>query len=124
MDDLSRFSCPNPDCPEHGKPDAGNLTVTQHYGPSKARRMLRCRACEARFSERRGTPGFDSRLPPEKLEIVLDHIAKGYGVRETARACGVNRGTVGRLRQIAGEPVFEFDDELIRRLSGTARPFR
>ena len=56
MDDLSRFCCLNSDCPEHGKRGAGNLTVTSRYGPEKARRMLRCRTCKARFSERKGTP--------------------------------------------------------------------
>ena len=66
MDDLSRFCCLNSDCPEHGKRGAGNLTVTGRYGPGKARRMLRCRTCKARFSERKGTPLFDSRLPPEQ----------------------------------------------------------
>ena len=63
MDDLSRFCCLNSDCPDHGKRGAGNLTVTGRYGPGKARRMLRCRTCKARFSERKGTPLFDARLP-------------------------------------------------------------
>ena len=68
MDNLSRFCCLNYDCPDHGKRGAGNLTVTGRYGPEKARRMLRCRTCKARFSERKGTPLFDARLPPEKVE--------------------------------------------------------
>ena len=68
MDDLSRFCCLNSDCPEHGKRGAGNLTVTGRYGPDKQRRLLRCRACKVRFSERKGTPLFDSRLPPESAE--------------------------------------------------------
>ena len=89
MDDLSRFCCLNSDCPEHGKRGAGNLTVTSRYGPDKARRMLRCRTCKARFSERKGTPLFDSRLPPEKVESVLEHIAEGCGVRQTGRLCRV-----------------------------------
>ena len=64
MDDLPRFCCLNSDCPEHGKRGAGNLTVCHRYGPGQARRMLRCRACKARFSERKGTPRFDARPPP------------------------------------------------------------
>ena len=68
MDDLSRFCCLNSDCPDHGKRGAGNLTVTSRYGPDKSRRMLRCRTCKARFSERKGTPLFDARLPPEKVD--------------------------------------------------------
>ena len=98
MDDLSRFCCLNSDCPDHGKRGAGNLTVTSRYGPDKARRMLRCRTCKARFSERKGTPLFDSRLPPEKVDSVLEHIAEGCGVRQTGRLCRVNRDTVGRLQ--------------------------
>ena len=38
--------------------------------------MLRGRACKARFFERKGTPLFDTRLPPEKVESVLEHIAE------------------------------------------------
>ena len=64
MDDLSRFCCLNSECPDHGKHGAGNLTVTSRYGPGKSRRMLRCRARKARFSERKGTPLSDARLPP------------------------------------------------------------
>ncbi len=88
MDDLSRFCCLNSDCPEHGKRGAGNLTVTSHYGPDKRRRMLRCRACKARFSERKGTPLFDSRLPPGAAESVLEHIAEGCGVRRRGGSAG------------------------------------
>ena len=75
--------------------------------------MLRCRACKARFSERKGTPLFDSRLPPEKVESVLEHIAEGCGVRQTGRLCKVNRGTVGRLSRIAGEHARDLHDELV-----------
>ena len=71
MDDLSRFCCLNCDCPEHGKRGAGNLTVTHRYGPAKTRRLLRCRACKARFSERKGTPLFGSHLTREKAVSVL-----------------------------------------------------
>ena len=113
MDDLSRFCCLNSQCPEHGLRGAGNLTVTSCYGPGKARRMLRCGTCKARFSERKGTPLFDSRLPPEKVESVLEHIAEGCGVRQTGRLCKVDRGTVGRLSRIAGEHAHDLHDELV-----------
>ena len=113
MDDLSSFCCMNSRCPDHGKRGAGNLTVTSHYGPDKARRMLRCRTCKARFSERRGTPLFGSRLPPGVAESVLEHVAEGCGVRQTGRLREVNRGTVGRLSKIAGEHARDLHDELV-----------
>ena len=113
MDDLARFCCLNFQCPDAGKRGAGNLTVTSRYGSDQARRMLRCRTCKTRFSERKGTPLFDSRLPPEKVEAVLEHVAEGCGVRQTGRLCRVNRGTVGRYSRLAGEHARQLHDELV-----------
>src|SRR3954447_11879493 len=113
MDDLSRFCCLNSDCLEYGKRGAGNLTVTSRYGPSKARRMLRCGRCKARFSEGKGTPLFDARPPPETVESVLEHVAEGCGVRQTGRLCRVNPNTVARYSRIAGEHARDAHDELV-----------
>jgi transposase-like protein len=113
MDDLSRSCCLKNNCPDHGKRGGANLSATSRYGPHEARRMLRCRTCQVRFSERMGTPLFDSRLPPEKAESVLEHIAEGCGVRQTGRLCKVNRNTVGRLSRIAGEHARDLHDELV-----------
>ena len=113
MDDLSRLCCLNSRCPEHGKRGAGNLTMTSRYVPDKGRRMLRCGVCKARFSERKGTPLFDSRLRPAKVVSVLEHIAEGCGVRQAGRLCKVNGGTVGRLSRLTGEHARELHDELV-----------
>jgi transposase-like protein len=113
MDDLSRFCCLNSDCPDRGRRDAGNLTVTGRYGPDKSRRMLRCRTCKVRFSERKGTPLFGAKLAPEKIESVLEHVAEGCGVRQTGRLCKVNRNTVGRYSRLAGEHARQVHDELV-----------
>jgi LacI family transcriptional regulator len=56
MDDLSRFSCQNSRCPDVGRCGAGNLTVTGRLGKYRQYRLLYCRTCRARFSERTGTP--------------------------------------------------------------------
>jgi hypothetical protein len=90
MDDLSRFSCLNSECPDHGERGVGNLSLTSRYGPDKARRMLRCGTCKARFSERKGTVLFGARLSHEQVETVLEHVAEGCGVRQTSRLCKVN----------------------------------
>ena len=113
MDDLSQFCCLNSNCPEYGKRGAGNLRVPHRYGPGKARRMLRCRTCKDRFSERKRTPLFDARLPPEKVESVLEHVAEGYGVRQTGRLCRVNPNTVARYSRLAGEHAKVAHDELV-----------
>ena len=113
MDDLARFCCLNSACPEHGKRGAGNLTVTHRYGPQKARRMLRCRACKGRFSERKGTPLFGAHLSEETAVAVMGHLAEGVGVRKTGRLVGVSRETVARYGRKAGAHARGLHDELV-----------
>jgi transposase-like protein len=112
MDDLSQFCCQNPDCPDHGKRGHGNLTVTGRYG-AQQRRLLRCRTCKARFSERKGTPLFGSLLSPDKVVTLLHHIAEGCGVRQTGRLVGVNKNTVLRFCLLAGKQAQQLHDELV-----------
>jgi LacI family transcriptional regulator len=113
MDDLSAFCCLNPACADLGKRGHGNLTVTMRYGPNKSRRLLRCSTCTARFSERKGTPLFDARLPPGKVTAVLAHVAEGIGTRKTARLTGVNKDTVTRYTRLAGDHAEQLHDELV-----------
>ena len=112
MDDLSRFCCLNEDCPEHGKRGHGNLTVPMRYGPNNTR-LLRCSTCKARFSERKGTPLFDSRLKTDTAIAVLAHIAEGVGTRKTSRLVGVHQDTVTRYIRRAGEHAELLHDELV-----------
>jgi transposase-like protein len=113
MDDLSRFCCQNTECPDYGKRGGENLSVCGRYGPNKQRRMLRCRTCKARFSERKGTPLFGANLPEEKIAAMLEHIAEGCGVRKTGRLVGVHRDTVMRYSRLAGNHARQIHDELV-----------
>jgi transposase-like protein len=83
------------------------------YGKDKRLRLLYCRTCHARFSERKGTPLFQARLPAAKVEAVLAHIAEGCGVRKTGRLVGVNRETVARYSMLAGTHAQALHDELV-----------
>jgi transposase-like protein len=113
MDDLRDFCCQNPDCPHYGQRAAGNLRVAFRYGPGKRRRLLACRTCQHRFSERKGTPLFDCRLPEAKAVDVLAHLQEGIGVRKTSRLVGVNRNTVVRLALEAGRHAQQVHDERV-----------
>src|SRR5262245_33468178 len=112
VDDLSAFCCQNPDCPDSGQRGKGNLTVCMRYGRHQ-RRLLYCKSCKARFSERKGTPLFDTRLPKDKAVTLLEHLADGCGVRQTARLVGVSKDTVVRYAALAGEHAQELHDELV-----------
>jgi LacI family transcriptional regulator len=113
MDDPSRWCCQNRDCPDYGRRGHGNLSVCGRYGTQQRYRLLYCKTCKARFSERKGTPLFDCRLPRDKLLAVLHHLAEGCGVRQTARLVGVNKNTVVRLSLRAGEHAHRLHDELV-----------
>jgi transposase-like protein len=112
LDDLRRFCCQNSDCPDYGRRDADNLSVCMRYGRDCGRRLLSCKTCKGRFSERKGTPLFDSRLPQQKVLDVLRHLGDGCGVRQTARLVGVNKDTVTRLAHRAGGHARQLHDEL------------
>ena len=111
-DDLSAFCCQNPKCPDYGQRGLGNLTVPMRYGP-RQRRVLRCRTCKARFSERKGTPLEDARLPAATVAAVLEHVAEAVGTRKTARLCGVHPDTVTRYIRLAGSHAERLHDELV-----------
>jgi LacI family transcriptional regulator len=111
-DDLTAFCCQNPQCPDYGQRGQGNLTVPMRYGPQQ-RRLLRCRTCKSRFSERKGTPLFGAQLSEEKVVAVLAHIAEGVGVRKTGRLVGVHRNTVVRYGLLAGAHAQPLHDELV-----------
>jgi transposase-like protein len=118
-DDLSAFCCQNPDCPDHGLRGKGNLTAPMRYGPQQ-RRLLRCRTCKARFSERKGTPLFGAQLPEGKVVALLHHIAEGVGVRKTGRLLGVNPNTVVRYCRLAGDHAQQLHDDLVAFSPGDA----
>jgi transposase-like protein len=113
MDNLSRFCCQNKGCPGYGQRNLGNLTVCARYGKNKRRRLLYCRTCKARFSERKGTALFHAPLDEEKIVSVLEHIQEGCGVRSTARLTGVNKETVVRYNKLEGRHSKELYDELV-----------
>jgi hypothetical protein len=112
-EDLSRFCCMNEQCPDHGKRGLGNLTVCARYGKDKQRRMLYCRSCKYRFSERKGTPLFGSQLTEQKAISIFEHLAERNGVRATARLVKVNRNTVVRYARLAGEHARQLHDEFV-----------
>jgi hypothetical protein len=113
MDDLSRFCCQNADCSLHGQRNAGNLVVRDRYGKHQQIRLLFCKVCKARFSERKGTALFHSCLPQDTVVSVLEHLVDGNGVRQTERLTGVHRDTVMRLARKAGQQARDIHDELV-----------
>lgn len=113
MEDLARFCCQNTECVDYGRRGQGNLTVCGQFGKNEPIRLLYCRTCKARFSERKGTPLFGSKLPREKLVSLLEHVSEGCGVRATSRLAKVHRDTVTHYVRAAGDHAQQLHDELV-----------
>jgi IS1 family transposase/transposase-like protein len=113
MDDLSPFCCLNSHCPDFGRRAAGNLTVTGRLGKSRQFRLLYCRTCRCRFSERKGTPLYRAHLPEDKVLAILEHVHEGCGVLKTARLVKVHPDTVSRYSRAAGEHSRAAHNELV-----------
>ena len=120
MDDLSHFCCQNPACADYGLRGRDNLRVGFRYGKQR-RRLLVCRTCQARFSERTGTALFATRLPQEKAVAVFQHLHEGCGVRQTGRLVGVDKDTVGRYALKAGSHAHDTHDEAVAFSPGDPR---
>ena len=112
-EDLSRFCCLNEHCPDFGQRGLDNLTVCARYGKGNSRRMLSCRTCKSRFSERKGTPLFGSQLSEDQALSIFEHLAERTGVRATGRLVKVNRNTVVRYARLAGGHARALHDELV-----------
>jgi IS1 family transposase len=115
MDDLARFCCLNSRCPNFGRRGAGNRTVTGRLGKSRQSRLLDCRSCRARSSERKGTPLYRAHWPEDKVASILDHFTEGGGVPKTARLVQVHPDTVSRSTRAAGEHARAAHDDLVAR---------
>jgi transposase-like protein len=90
MDDLKNFCCQNPTCTDYGRRDLDNLRVCFRYGPTQATRVLACRTCQHRFTERKGTALYRCKLSDDKAVAVLHHLQEDCGVRQTSRLVGRN----------------------------------
>ncbi len=110
---IEHLCCQNSQCPDAGRRGRGNLTFRGYSGQGKRIRMVYCRTCKARFSERKGTVLEHCRLPDAKALDVLNHLREGCGTRPTSRLVRVNKNTVTRYLARAGAHAESLHDELV-----------
>lgn len=105
---LSFLACPNSDCADFNKFDAGNLSIAEWMGKDKAIRRLYCKTCGTRFSEREGSLMQDTRLLQEDVIRIVKCLGHGCSVEATADICEVDTRTVQRLLEKAGKRAADF----------------
>ena len=111
--DLCFFCCQNERCVTYGSKGLGNLRVADHIGKHKDIRLLQCRTCKARFSERKGTVFYRAHTPVEKVVSILEHVQESCGMRSTGRLLHVKEDTVIRYARLAGAHAERLHEELL-----------
>ena len=105
---LAFFACPNSDCADFNKFDAGNLSIAEWMGKDKAIRRLYCKTCGTRFSERQGSLMAGTKLPEEVVVRIIKCLGHGCSVEATADICEVDTRTVQRFLGKAGKRAADF----------------
>jgi transposase-like protein len=105
---LSFFACPNSECADFNRFDAGNLSTAEWMGKDKAIRRLYCKTCGVRFSERAGSLMQDTKLEHEDVVRIVKCLGHGCSVEATADICEVDTRTVQRLLEKAGRRAADF----------------
>jgi LacI family transcriptional regulator len=113
MKPLNQLCCQNSRCIVYGQRGQGNLSACGWIDRKKTIRQIYCSACKARFSERKGTPLYQAKLPADKVIALLDHVRDGCGVRQTGRLVGVSKNTANRFVWLAGEHARQLHDDLV-----------
>jgi hypothetical protein len=110
---LNDFFCPNEYCDNHGKRGLGNIVIYDRYGKDR-RRLLRCRTCNFRFSERRNSVFFGLHTQESKIREVILHLLEGMSFREAASASELDKDTVQRIWKRFLEYCEESMDSLLK----------
>ena len=93
---LKDFFCPNESCQDHGKKGQGNIVLYHKYGKEE-RKLLKCKTCNFRFSERRSTIFFGLHTQENKIREVILNLLEGMSFREAADASDIDKDTVQRI---------------------------
>ena len=74
----------------------GNIVVCDKYGKDN-RRLLKCKTCNFKFSERRNTFFFGLHTEESKIKEVILYLMDGKSFREAAVEAGIDKDTVLRI---------------------------
>lgn len=100
--ELDRIYCPNIRCRDYRIKGFSNISVIDRYGKSRCR-LLRCKTCGFRFSERRWTIFFRLHTDEGTIKEALVFLFEGKSIRKTAEEVGLDKDTVQRIWKRAVE---------------------
>lgn len=114
--ETAGFLCPNELCSDYGKKGLGNIIIYDRYGRDN-RRLLKCRTCSFKFSERRNTIFFGLHTKESTIKEVIQCLLDGKSFRQTAATAGIDKDTVIRIWKRFVASCEEAMDDLLKELN-------
>ncbi len=93
---IAKIYCPNKKCRDYGKKGDKNISIIDRYGKSR-HKLLKCKTCSFRFSERRWTIVFGLHTDESTINKALMSLFEGKSIRKTAEEVGLDKDTVQRI---------------------------
>ena len=116
--DLTTYWCWNPECPDYGKRNHGNIALKEYKG-KQHQALLYCKSCKKCFSETRGTLFFGLQTAPEEVLRVLALLPEKGGMRAVARLTDHGRNTISYWLYLAGQHAKQVNAYVLRELELT-----
>lgn len=105
--------CPNPDCPDYGEIDQGNIIK---YGRTrKGTQRYQCTTCKGTFVETKGTIFYGRHHSPETILECLAWLAERNSLAAIRRVKGIKEDTVLEWLREAAKHVKEIEALLLDR---------
>jgi len=110
------YFCPNEACGDHGKRGLGNIVLHNKYGKNQ-RKLLKCKSCNFRFSERQSSFFFGLHTKETKIKEVILCLIEGMSFREAAHASDLDKDTVQRIWKRFMQSCEDSMDNLLKELN-------
>jgi transposase-like protein len=109
--DLQYFFCHNEACSFHKQRGVGNIIFShiEKLGNGETRKYLRCKACNKKFAETKGTVFFKKKIKTETIQQALQSTVEGMGIRATGRVFDINKNTIINWVKQAGKQSAEHE---------------
>ena len=106
--------CPNPACPDYGKPQGAQQQNIKRYGKtSKGVQRYQCKTCHRTFTATMGTMFYRKRTPEEEILEILALLAEGNRISSLSRVKGHKEETILSWLREAAEHAAQVEEVLL-----------
>lgn len=110
--DPKKQVCLNENCPDFGRKDTGHI-IKKGFN-AKGNQMFKCKTCEVRFPETKGTVFYNRHLTEEQIILICKLLVEKNGIRAIERIMEIHRDTISSVIGDLARQAREVTDYLIK----------